>query len=171
MIDDHRYHNAHWFLTSRVVPAWMTLASMDGLSQKERQTVLAIPTAISLLPEFDEQAQISVDIDFFWDDKNWIGRLTYANGVLELWQTLCEMVGNPPEMSARWQNTATKLSSKNGVEKHDPAHLWFWSDCFARFVGAYESPDEQGHGDLTMNSASSSLRLRFPNTVLEDEDP
>ena len=75
MIGEVIDQNAHWFLMSRVVPAWMTLASTDGLSQKERQTVLAGPAAISLLPEFDERAQISVDIDFYWEDKNWIGRL------------------------------------------------------------------------------------------------
>jgi hypothetical protein len=170
MIGDLHYQNAHWFLTSRVVPAWMALASTDRLSQSDRHTVLAIPKAISLLPEFDEQAQISVDIDFFWDDKNWIGRLTYANGVLELWQTLCEMKGNPPEMCAQWQNTATKLSSQKGLEKHDPAHLWIWSDCFARFVRAYESPNEREHGDFLMKLATSTMSLRFPKAISEKDE-
>lgn len=170
MIGEVIDQNAHWFLMSRVVPAWMTLASTDGLSQKDRQTVLAVPAAISLLPEFDERAQISVDIDFYWEDKNWIGRLTYSNGVLELWQTLCAMEGDPPEMCAEWQDTATKWSSQKGLEKHDPAHLWFWSDCFARFVRAYESPNEREHGDFIMKSASSTLSLRFPKALSEADE-
>jgi hypothetical protein len=161
MIGDLHYQNAHWFLMSRVIPAWMTLASIDGLSQTDRKTVLAVPAAISLLPEFDERAKISVDIDFYWEDKNWIGRMTYSNGVLELWQTLCEMEGDPPEMCAEWQNTATRWSSQKGLEKHDPAHLWFWSDCFARFVNAYKATERRRHCSMLLKSGLEKLEFNL----------
>lgn len=161
MIGELDNQNAHWFLMSRFVPAWMTLASTDGLSQTDRQTALTVPATISLLPEFDERAQISVDTDFYWEDKNWIGNLKYSNGVLELWQTLCAMEGDPPEMCAEWQNTAIKWSSQKGLEKHDPAHLWFWSDCFARFVNAYKSTERRGHGSMLLKSGLETLELNL----------
>lgn len=159
MIADPLYRNAHWFLTSRIVPVYMTLASTDGLSQKDRNTLLAVPKAISLLPHFDERADISVEVDFSWDDKNWIGRLTYENGALALWQTFLELEGNPPEMCAQWQNTATKLSSQKGLERHDPAHLWVWSDCFRKFAKAFNQPSRTTQGRMVLKSDESSIDM------------
>ena len=162
MIGDLDYQNAHWFLTSRVVPAWAKLAAISTLKQEDRRTIQSVPPTMMLLPEFDQFIQISMEVDFYWDDMNWIGRLTYANSSLELWQTLCKEEGNPPELCAQWQNTATKLSKLNGLEKHDPAHLWFWADCFIKFAKACSEPSRRAHGKMVLKTNERTVELETP---------
>ncbi len=126
MNDDLQYENALTFLTFSIIPSWHALAAMEGHSESERQLILAVPAAIARLPhvahfplEVDEEINISAEIDYYWEDKNWLGRLRYKGGELKLWSLISQEEGPSRELCAQWQHTATKLTSTNGLEQHD----------------------------------------------------
>jgi hypothetical protein len=159
MIEDINYQNAHWFLTSKIVSAWTRLAAMDGHSESQRNNILAIPNAIALLPEFDCELCVSVEIDLYWEDKNWLGRLNYKTGELELWANMCQEEGTSRELCGQWQHTALRISSSNGLQKHDPAHLWYWAEHFALFVSACQTSQPAVRGSLVLASPAGEVRI------------
>jgi len=150
---------------------------MDGQSEPERQLILAVPAAIARLPhiahvplDVDEDINISAEIEYYWEDKNWLGRLNYMGGELKLWSTICQEEGPSQELCAQWQHTATKLSSTNGLEQHDPAHLWYWADCFARFVKACVSPSADGEGHMVLIGQGREVRILTCSLRSGEED-
>jgi len=170
MINDLQYQNAHWFLTSKIMPSWNSLAGLGCNSQAQRDLISVIPNSIALLPEFDDEIEASAEIDFYWEDKNWLGRLNYKNAELELWSNLCQEQGPKHELCAEWQHTALKISSIKGVEKVDPAHIWFWADCFSRFVSACRNPVGTARGSLTLIVPKGQLDISTPNLNLCEDD-
>jgi len=170
MIEDLKYQNAHWFLTSKIIPSWNSLAGMDNHTQAQRDLIFVIPNTIALLPEFDSEVQASAEIDFYWEDKNWLGRLNYKAGELELWSNLCQEQGPARELGAEWQHTALKISSTKGLEKTDPAHIWFWADCFSRFVSAYRDPKGTTRGSLSLLVPQGKLEITTPDSGPNKEE-
>jgi len=169
MNDDFQLQNALGFLTGRIIPSWQALAAMDGYSEPERQLILAVPAAIARLPHVDEEINISAEIDYYWDDKNWVGRFGYMGGQLELWSNICQQEGSSQELCAQWQHTATKIST-NGVERHDPGHLWYWAECFALFVKACRSPGVDGNGQMLLICQGRKLRIITGNLSSSEEE-
>jgi len=163
---DPALNNIHFFMTSCLLPLWMKLAIKNNLSENQRELLLLVPETIAQLPFIDSKINLSVEIDYFWEDKNWVGRLTYNNGVLSLWSNICQEEGEPQELCAQWQETALKISATGGVEVHSPGLIWFWIDCFKRFVSSYNLPDEKSHGTLTISAHQKRTQIN----ILNDED-
>jgi len=159
MNDDLQLQNALGFLTGRIIPSWQALAAMDGYSEPERQLILAVPAAIARLPHVDEEIKISAEIGYYWEDKNWVGRLRYMGGELELRSVIFQEEGPSRELCAQWQHTATKISSIKGLERHDPGHLWYWAECFSLFVKACRSPGADGDGQMALICEGRELRI------------
>jgi len=167
---DLRYQNAYGFLADRFVPSWNALASLDRHSQAERQLLQAVPGALSKLPTLNEAIDVSVEIDFYWEDKNWLGRLGYKDAELVFWSNMCQEEGASRELVGQWQHTALKISARKGLEVHDPAHLWYWTDCFARFVSACRITDTTATGSLVLISQRKELRIYAGNPETGDGD-
>lgn len=167
---DLRYQNAHGFLADKLIASWNALASLDRHSQAELQLMQVIPGALSKLPTIDEAIDVSVEIDFYWEDKNWVGRLGYKAAELVLWSSMCQEEGASRELVGQWQHTALKISASKGLEEHDPAHLWYWAECFARFVSACRKADTTASGCLVLISQGKELRIYAGNPETGEGD-
>jgi hypothetical protein len=162
--------NACWFLTSRIRPTFHTLAAMDGRSESEHQLLLTVADAIARLPDVDDECSMSAEIDYYWEDKNWVGRFRYVSGELELWSAMAQEEGPSHELCAQWQHAVTKISSAQGLEQHDPGHLWYWSECFALFAKACQSPNEGCHGHMVLIGQGRELKIFTPSSDCTEDD-
>lgn len=147
------------FVSGKIIPSCNELAASDHLSKSERICLLSVCNALALLPYIDAQTEIFLEIDLYWEDKNWLGRLSFEGGVFQLWSNLCEEQGEPPELCGEWQRTAVKISSQHGVEEYDQGHLWFWADCFKRFARAHSEKESSPSGSLSLMTPNGNLRL------------
>lgn len=147
------------FVAGKVIPSCNELAASDRLSKPERTLLLSVCNALSILPYIDAKTQIFLEIDLYWEDKNWLGRLSFGGGVFHLWSNLCEEQGTPPELCTEWQHTAVRISAQHGVEDYDQGHLWFWADCFKRFIRAYAEEGSSSTGFLSLVAPAGNLRI------------
>lgn len=153
------YDYVRGFVAGKVIPSFNELAASAGLSKSEQTLLLSVCNALSLLPYIGAKTEIFVEIDFYWECKNWLGRLSFGGGGFQLWSNLCEEQGLPPELCAEWQHTAVRISDQHGVEDYDQGHLWFWADCFKRFVRAHNEKESSTSGSLSLMTPNGNLRL------------
>ncbi len=151
------------FVAGKIIPTCNELAASDHLSKSERICLLSVCNALALLPYIDGQTEIFLEIDFYWEGKNWLGRLSFEEGIFKLWSNLCEEQGNPPELCAEWQRAAVRISAQHGVEDYDQGHLWFWADCFKRFVRAHTEEGTSSTGVLSLVAPAGDLRIVLPH--------
>jgi hypothetical protein len=96
--------------------------TLDRHSELERPLILSVPATIALLPYVDHEIDLRAEIDYYWEDKNWVGRFRCTTGEVELWSAICQEEGQSSELTGQWQQTATKISSTDGLKQHDPGH-------------------------------------------------
>lgn len=161
--------NVKTFVSHQLIPALHKLAALKGLDTKDRVAVLEIAAALCTLPDLDPGAAIRFEIDLYWEDRNWIGTLDIADSALKLRSTLCQLEGLKPELCGQWQHTALDMKSGTEIARHDPSHLWFWIDCFRRFVDGFSNPTTTQRATFKIVSQSSQLDLYYGMTEEERE--
>lgn len=161
--------NLRTFVTQQLIPALHKLAVSEVLDTAGRIAVLEIAAALCALPDLDPDTNMWLEVDLCWEDRNWIGTLEIADSSLKLRSTLCQLEGLKSELSAQWQHTALDLKSKARAVLHDPSHLWFWIDCFRRFVDGFSSSSTAQRGTLKLVSHSSQLNLHYGMTAADWE--
>jgi hypothetical protein len=169
------WKNAHGFLSSGLINQVNRLIPDPRLNSEEKQGLLQLSTALTCLPTTDPDFSCEVEIDFSWDDLNWVGRLRFLEGEFTVWSTMHQLDGVRPELNAQWQHTALKLScGKFGYQlAHDPAHLWLWIQCFRRFCDWWLSQSKGSkhpQGYMTLQSAFGSLVLDESLSEKPDDD-
>lgn len=167
VFDSEMWENAHGFLSVHLIKQINRLAVSSHLDVDERRDILSLSSAIAELPNIDPNYSCNIEIDFSWDDLNWIGRLEFFQGEFSIWSCMHQLDGIKSELCGQWQHTALKFSSKEWVEsselKHDPAHLWLWIRCFRRFIDRfYGWGDSEAHGVMEFNSFFSDFILHAP---------
>ena len=133
------------------------------LDNGERLALLDLSSALAALPLIDSSYSFTMDIDFSWDDLNWVGTLNFYEGEFSLHTTMCQLEGLKPELYAQWQHTAITLTYQENnlpLVKHDPAHLWLWIRCFQRFVDNFVmGRASDSLGTMTCRSLETSFVL------------
>jgi hypothetical protein len=150
------WENTHTFLTRKLIPAWHRLSTLNGLAAEERTMLLVFPSFLATLPDGDESVTAELEIDLYWGNKNWLGRMNISGGAVALWSCLLELSKGGDDYDAQWQHTALEIVPDQGITSHDPAHLWFWCECFGRFVDACFDPKDGVQGSM-------NLRVGFSN--------
>lgn len=161
--------NVRTFLAHQLIPALHKLAASDGLDNEERTAILGVAAALCALPYLDPDANIQFEVDLYWEEVNWIGTLDIADSALKLRSTLCQLEGLKPELNFQWQHTALDVESKVGTVLHDPSHLWFWIDCFRRFVNGFSNSSTKQQATFKLVSRSANLDLQY-GTIWADRE-
>jgi hypothetical protein len=147
--DSTMLENAIGLIRTSLIRQLNKLIGGPLLDNGERLALLDLSSALAALPLIDSRYSFTMDIDFSWDDLNWVGTLNFHKGEFSLHSTMCQLEGLEAEFYAQWQHTAIRLKEQVNnlpLVKHDPAHLWLWIRCFKRFVD-----------NLVMGRASDSL--------------
>ncbi len=169
MDQDLALGNVRTFVSRQLTPALHKLAVLERLDSEGRTAILEIAAALCALPDLDPDANMWLEVDLYWEDRNWLGTLEMADSSLKLRSTLCQLEGLKSELSAQWQHTALDVKSKVGTVLHDPSHLWFWIDCFRRFVDGFSSSSTEQRATFKLISPSSHLDLYYGMTGAERE--
>jgi hypothetical protein len=153
--------NVRAFVCDQLIPALHKLAVLEELDTDGRTAILEIAAVLCLLPHFDPDANIQLEVDLYWKDRNWYGMLDIADSALLLRSSLSQLEGVKPELSLQWQNTALDVNSKTETIVHDPSNLWFWIDCFRRFVDGFANSSTAQRATFKLVSHSSHLDLHY----------
>lgn len=97
------------------------------------------------------------------------GGLDIADSALQLRSTLMQQEGLKSELSCQWQHNALNVKSSPEAVLHDPSHLWFWIDCFRRFVDGFSNSSAAQRATFKLVSHSSHLDLHYGMTAAERE--
>ena len=161
--------NARTFLSGQLIPALHKLAASDELDSEAKASILDLAAALCAFPYLDPDAHIQIEVDLCWDDLNWIGTLNISDSTLKLRSTLCQLEGLNEELNCQWQHTALDSESKVGTVLHDPCHLWFWIDCFRRFVNGFSNLSTEQLATFKLVSRSVNLNLQLGKTWADRE--
>ncbi len=167
------WENARCFLNSDLIRQVNRLAGSRHLDHEERGELLRLSSALAALPELNDQWSCDIEIDFSWEDLNWVGKLEMDGGKFSLFSTMHEIKIGKPEAHAKWQHTALKLINEKDLSfnlTHDPSHLWLWIRCFRRFVDRFLCwGDKNSQGIMKFNSLFVNFTLNTPNTEVDEE--
>lgn len=169
MSQDVALGNVRTFVSYQLIPALHKLSALEGLDTEGRAATLEIAALLCTLPDLDPDANIRLEVDLYWEDRNWIGTLDIADSALQLRSTLSQLEGLKSEPSCQWQHTALDVKSKAETVLHDPSHLWFWIDCFRRFVDGFSNSSTAQRATFKLVSHSSHLDLHYGMTAAERE--
>ena len=139
------------FLARKLVPGLSRLVLLKEVAENTKKLLLLINNYVALLPVVDQESQIILETDYYWNNKNWIGRLSFENQSFSLRSVLFEFMGNPPELCCQWMHDALKVSEDSKLEIYDPAHVWLWADYFSKFVSSCVDIKSSAHGDLKIS--------------------
>jgi hypothetical protein len=167
MSQDVALGNVRAFVGCQLIPALHKLSTLAGLDAEGRTAILGIAAVLCTLPGVDPAANMQLEVDLYWDDRNWIGTLGIADSALQLRSTLCQLEGPKSELCCQWQHTALDVKSKSETVLHDPSHLWFWADCFRRFVDGFSNSPTAQRATFKLVSHSSHLDLHYGMTEAE----
>ncbi|WP_415754272.1 hypothetical protein [Pseudomonas leptonychotis] len=169
MSQDVALGNVRTFVSYQLIPALHKLASLEVLDTKGRAAILEIAAVLCTLPDFDPDASVRLDVDLYWEDRQWMGGLDIADSALQLRSTLMQQEGLKSELSCQWQHNALNVKSSPEAVLHDPSHLWFWIDCFRRFVDGFSNSSAAQRATFKLVSHSSHLDLHYGMTAAERE--
>lgn len=161
--------NARTFISLQLIPALHDFASLESLDLEGRNAILEVAATLCNLPHLDPAANIRLEVDLYWDDRNWHGLLNIADSELTLRSNFCQMEGLRSELCGQWQHAAMEVESKVGKILHDPSHLWFWIDCFRRFVKGFSRPSTSQRASFSLVSHSSNLDLQYGVNWTEED--
>ncbi len=169
MSSDVALDKVQGIVSRQLIPALHNLSARDGFQTEDRIAVLDVATALVRVPDVDPDVDIRMEVDLYWEDRNWIGTLEIARSALQLRSTMCQFEGVRPELCAQWQHTALDIQPDRLV--HDPCHLWLWVDCFRRFVEGLISPSEAQRGSIALVSSSWHLDLNYGERQAATDSP
>jgi len=153
------------FVCRQLIPSLHKLATLERLDAEGRTAILEIASALCVLPDLDPSTRIQFTLDLSWDDRNWIGSLDLMDSALRLHSTLLQLtgaLGSPmSDVDVQWQHTALEIKSDAGVVCHDSSRLWFWIDCFRRFVDGSIHPLAGQRATFNLVTRSSCLDLNY----------
>ncbi len=162
------WENAHGFIGGGLVKQVNRLAGSPQLSSDERQALLGLSSALAAMPSIDPSYLFQIEIDFSWDDLNWVGRLDLNECEFSLWSTMHQIEGSQSEQCAQWQHTAFELRQNPNeatVLKYDPSHLWLWIRYFRKFVDKFlEGIDPKAFGEMVCSSLYDQFSLQATTT-------
>jgi len=161
--------NIRSFVNPALIPACHRLSTIAGLEADDRSAILLVAEALASLPYIDSEFSIQLNVDLNWEDRNWIGTLEVKRGRLVLHSTLCQQEGIKPEFCCQWQHTALELCQDEGTVAHDPSHLWFWIDCFRRFVDCQSESASVGQSSMQLLANGLSFQLNSSPQVAQGD--
>lgn len=161
--------NIRSFVNPALIPACHRLSTVASLDADDRTAILLMAEALASLPYIDAEFSIQLNVDLNWEDCNWIGTLEVKRGRLVLHSTLCQQQGIKPELCCQWQHTALELCEYEDTVAHDPCHLWFWIDCFRRFVDCQFESTSVGQASMQLLANGLSFKLNSSPQVAQED--